>query len=177
MKSTNKKAKKVPALPEILMEQSERRLRVILRAIVRANPDKHHRTNEVRVTQAINILLGREPQRGAPGFWRDDMLEMMAFIYSVKRLSADKISIEALARAVIDMPSGVERPVSEDGAIEDLVNKFIAYAPELLEAHSYDGRESFSDFYDPVVDVLRALQQAGIKIDEDVIPMGTRQER
>lgn len=148
-----------------------------MRAIIWANPDELHRTNELRVAQAMNILLGRKPQRGAPGFWRDDMLEMMAFMYSVKRLSTDEISIEALARAVMDMPSGAERPASEDGAIEDLVNKFIAYAPELLEAHSYDGRESFSDFYDPLVDVLRALQKAGIKIDEDVIPMGTRQER
>lgn len=159
------------------MEQSERRLRIILRAIVRANPDELHRADELRVVQAANILLGRKPQRGAPGFWRDDMLEMMALMYSAKALTTDEISIEALAKAVIDMPCGADQPVSQDAMIEDLVNKFIAYAPELLEAHSYDGKEDFSSFYDPIVSTLRALQKAGIKIDEDVIPMGMRQGR
>lgn len=170
------KKKAVPR-PELLIAQSERRLRIVLRAIVRANPDEHHRTDELRVAQAANILLGRKPQRGAPGFWRDDMLEMMALMYSVKALSTDEISIEGLAKAVIDMPCGADQPVSEGSAVEDLADKFIAYAPELLEAHSYDGKEYFSSFYAPIVDLFNALKRAGISIDEDVTPIGSLRGR
>lgn len=168
--------KKPVARPELLMEHSERRLRVILRAMVRANPDEHHRTDELRVAQAARILLGRKPQRGAPGFRRDDMLEMMAFLYSVEALSNNEVSIEGLAKKVIDMPGGAGSD-PEGAVVKDLADKFIAYAPELLAAHSVDGNEDFFSFYAPIVDMFDALRKTGIKIDEDVIPVGARQGR
>lgn len=169
--------KKPVPKPEILLEQSERRLRIILRAIVRAHPDELHRTEELRIARAANILLGRKPQRGAPSFWRDDMLEMMALMYSIEARSGHERSAESLARAVIDMPTGAETPVSEQAAIEDLSNKFIQYKLELLEAFAIDGTEGFSEFYDPIVALFDALKNAGIEIDEEVISIGSSRGR
>jgi hypothetical protein len=162
--------------PELLLDCSERTLRIILRAIVRGHPDEQHRTEEMRVTQAAAILLGRKPSRGAPGFWRDDMLEMMAFMYSVEAHARRPIAVEKLAKSVIDMPGGAGKD-PEGAVVKDLVRKFNAYREELLAAHSFDGNEDFDAFYAPIVDVLDALKRADIAIDEHVIPAGARRQR
>lgn len=162
--------------PELLLERSERTLRLILRAIVRRHPDEVGRTDETRISQAAALLLGRERPRGAPGHWRDDMLEMMAMMYSVATRSKRHVSIEHVAKAVIDMPGGAGR--DPEGAIaKDLVRKFTAYRDELLAAHSIDGSEDFEEFYAPIADAFTALRRAGIEFDEDVIPMGSLQGR
>lgn len=157
--------------PELLLDRHERILRVLLRAIIRGHPDALHRTEEARVATAAAILLGREPSRGAPGLWRDDMLEMMAFLYSVAAYSKRPVAIESLAKAVIGMPRGVGRD-PEGAVVKDLVRKFNAYRDELLAAHSYDGNEDFDEFYAPIADIFEALERAGIAFDKDVIPAG-----
>ncbi|WP_156389071.1 hypothetical protein [Mesorhizobium sp. Root695] len=162
--------------PELLLERSERTLRIILRAIVRGYPDEQHRTDEARVAQAVAILLGRKSQRGAPGLWRDDMLEMMAFMYSVAAYAKRPVAVEKLANAVIDMPGGAGK--DPEGAVaKDLVRKFNAHRDELLAAHSFDGREDFGEFYNPIADVFDGLRRAGVAIDNHVIPMGARRRR
>lgn len=157
--------------PELLLDRSERSLRIILRAIVRGHPDELHRTEEMRVSQAAAILLGRKSPRGAPGIWRDAMLEMMAFMYSEAVYSKREVSIERLAKAVIDMPGGAGKD-SEGSVVKDLVRKFNAHRDELLAAHSLDGSENFDEFYAPIVDALDALQRADVAIDDQVIPAG-----
>lgn len=162
--------------PELLSDRSERTLRVILRAIVRGHPDELHRTEEARVTQATAVLLGRKPPRGAPGFWRDDMLEMMAFMHSVESYSKRPVSVESLAKTVITMPGGPGK--DPEGAIaKDLVRKFRANRDELLARHSFDGTENFDEFYAPLVDIFEALQRSGIAIDDRTIPVGARRRR
>lgn len=162
--------------PELLWGRSERTLRILLRAIVRSYPDEQHRTEEARVAQAAALLLGRKSPRGAPGFWRDDMLEMMAFMYSVAAHSKRPVAVEKLAKAVIDMPGGVGKDL-EGAVVKDLVRKFNANRDELLAAHSFDGNEDFDAFYAPIVGVFDALKLAGVSVDEDVIPVGARCQR
>lgn len=164
------------SVPELLFERSERTLRIVLRAIIRGNIDETGRTEEMRLAQAAAILLGKRPQRGAPGMWRDDMLEMMAFMFSVKAYSKRDVSIEKLAKLVIDMPGGARKD-PEGAIVKDLVRKFNAHRNELLAAHSFNGSEDFYAFYGPIVDAMDALKRAGIQIDENVIPVGARQGR
>ncbi|WP_422384329.1 hypothetical protein [Roseibium album] len=99
------------------------------------------------------------------------MLEMMAFLYSVAAYSNKTVSIEPLAKAVIDMPGGPGKD-PEGSVAKDLVRKFNANREELLAAHSYDGEEDFDKFYSPIADVFEALERAGIALDRDVIPAG-----
>lgn len=162
--------------PELLLDRSERTLRIILRAIIRRHPDQRGRTDEARVTQAAALLLGRERPRGAPSLWRDDMLEMMAIMYSAAAYSKRQVSIEHVAKAVIDMPGGPER--DPEGAVaKDLARKFRAHRDELLAAHSIDGSEDFEEFYAPIADAFKALNRAGVELDEDVIPIASLQGR
>jgi hypothetical protein len=160
--------------PELLLERSERTLRLVLRAIIRGNPDELGRTEEQRVVMAAAILLGRKPPRGAPGIRRDDILEMMTFLYSLPPVrNKRKVSIEHAAKSVIDMPGGPGKD-PEGSIVKDLVRKFTAHQKQLLAAHAYDGNESFEAIYGPVADALTALAEAGVNIDRDTIPMTTR---
>lgn len=158
-------------VPELLMERGERSLRLVLRAIIRSNPDQKGRTDEMRVVQATRVLLGQPPQRGAPGIWRDDLLEMMAIMYSIAtRAQNREVSIQHLAEAVISMPQGPKHD-REGAVVKDLVRKFIAHRVELLALHSFDGKESHDEFYQPIVDALDALRRAGINVDESIAPL------
>lgn len=157
----------------MLLERSERTLQLLLRAIIRGNPDELGRTDEQRVAIAAAILLGRRLPRGAPGIWRDDMLEMMAFMHSVETHARRKVSIEQLAKSVIDMPAGPGAD-PQGSVVKDLVRKFIANKEQLLAAHSYDGNESFEGFFGPIDDALTALCAAGINIDRDIFSIALR---
>src|SRR4051794_32721445 len=124
------------ALSELLLSRSERSLRLILRAVVYGNPDTLKRTEEMRVAQGAAILLGRKPARGAPRFWRDDMLEAMAFWHSVETLRGNQVSIEQLAKAAVN-GFGQSGKDPESSVAKDLVRKFVANRDQLLAAHSY----------------------------------------
>lgn len=130
-----------------------------------------HRTKEHRVSNTVALLLGRESSRGAPGHWRDDMLEMMAFLYSVAEEAGRTVSLQSLAESVIDMPGGPGKD-PEGAIVKDLVRKFTRNREKLLALHGIYGNENFEDFYSPIITILGALKSIGITIDESVLPPG-----
>ncbi|TGT53508.1 hypothetical protein EN813_047510 [Mesorhizobium sp. M00.F.Ca.ET.170.01.1.1] len=105
------------------------------------------------------------------------MLEMMAFMYSVAAHSGRDVSVESLAKAVIDMPGGSAGKDPEGAVAKDLARKFVAHCEELLARHSFDGNEDFDQFYDPLVDAFSALRRAGIAVDDSILPPGARRRR
>lgn len=171
--------------PDLLANKAERSLRIILRSIARSNKDTSakKRTIGSRVQQAEALLLGTPPPRGASPQQRDDILEMMAFYYSIelKYKKSNIISIESIAKASLDMP-GAEEPHSEESLIKDLVRKFTAHKDELLLKYSYDSPGSedsgnIEEFYTPIMEILTTLERIGIKVDYHQIPPSSRQGR
>lgn len=164
-------SEKSKSTPELLLDRQERTLRLVLRAIVRGNPDIMHRTDEHRVANALALLLGRESPRGAPGHWRDDMLEMMTLLYSIEEGAGRTISLQRLAESVIDMPGGPGKD-PEGAVVKDLVRKFTGSREKLLSSHGVNGTDDFDAFYEPITTIIKVLRSVGIAVDDRTLPPG-----
>jgi hypothetical protein len=162
--------------PELLLPHNERAIRLILRAIIRAHPDHKGSTEAARLSVALSALLGGKPKRGRADENRDDLLEMMAFDYSVEhkwKKRAD-VSPTEIATRLVEYHPAVPSSSEKESVIRDLVRKFLQHKDQLLASHSFDGVEDFEAFYKPIGAALEMLQKAGVEVDSTVLPPGAQ---
>lgn len=162
--------------PEILRPQAERALRIILRAIITAHPGQIESGQEARLETALAALLGLKPRRGRSDVLRNDLLEMMAFDYSIKGKGdrSTDVSVTQIAKRLVQYHPTTKTIAGKDAVIRYLVRKFCEHKAELLLAHSFDGKEDFEAFYKPIAEALAGLRQVGINVDCDVLPWGAQ---
>jgi hypothetical protein len=168
--------------PELLRDRQERALLALLRAIVLAHPEEVGRHDvpesvEKRVRTALSALLGSSKD-GRPGLQRDELLEHLAFDYSVQtRHEGRDVSVTKVATMLVAHHPLTAGRDPEGSIVRDLVRKFERHEDELLKAHAFDGEEGLDVLHEPVARALFALADAGVAVDLSVVPPGARQRR
>ncbi len=164
-----------PILPEVLRPRTERMMRSVVRAIAAAHPTLD-RTIESRVMTAVSAMLGLREKTGAPTSYRDDLLELMAFKYSVETRWHNRtdVSLREIAKGLVDAHPEVVGNSERESVIRYLLRTFKANRERLLAEHSYDGSDNFDEFYRPIRTILLALQSAGVPVEWSVLPPGAK---
>lgn len=166
---------KISGKPELLLSPNERALRFILRALIAANdPDSTDRTQAARLNIALSAISGRPKKRGPPEKDRDELLELMAFDYSVERYwkRRSDVTPTEIAKNLVKFHPATSGRAGSESVVADLVRKFALYGGELVDAYGFDGVEDFDSFFRPIVQALAAMECAGIGVDFSVLPPG-----
>lgn len=171
-------ARKPKATPEILLPPGEQALRILARAIVSAHPDAEGRTAENRVAQAVAVLLGRSPPSGSSSKDRRELLEMLAFDYSLetKWKRRNDVTPTEIARRLVQHHPSTKGLAEKESIVRDLVRKFNNDTERLLNEHSYDSAEE-ANVFGAVGEMLGSLEDIGVAIDRSVLPPAFRQRR
>lgn len=120
----------------------------------------------------MSALLGKAKRRGPRSAAYNDLLEWIAFDYSVETQWKQRmdVSVTSIVRNVVEHHHLTRTKAQRESIIRNLERTFSAHKDELVSLYSYDGAEGFEEFYDPIVRALRALSESGVPVDLTVIP-------
>jgi hypothetical protein len=120
----------------------------------------------------MNALLGKAKRRGPRSAAYHDLLEWIAFDYSVETQwgQRDDVSAMSTVRGVVEHHPLTRTKAQRESIVRNLERTFSAHKDELVALHGYDGAEGFAEFYAPIVRALRALAETGVPVDLTVVP-------
>ena len=148
-------------------------LMLVVRAIIRGNGPKRGISEEARVESVMTGLLGKTPNRGRPKISDDELLELIAFDYSLppsKNHPKPKLLFSVARSLVLHHPQTRKLSVeSQDSTARRLVKKFDERRSELLDFHGYQSDQNRMGQYSSVALILREIGNLGIAVDESLL--------